>query len=170
VLHHVVLSQGAEEQCGWGERQKLRELVGQQTQHLSQICRRCAAELDGDVLRQCEELEAEHRDPSVVDIFRYFNVMREGRSEGNMGSHYDPGLFTLKPVSKVPGLDVLDRETGEWVDVEAVATPGQDLLLFCGETLEMLTEGEFKATSHRVHTEGQERFSMVYEMRSHHVC
>ena len=38
------------------------------------------------------------------------------------------------------------------------------------QTLEMLTNEDFKAASHRVHSEGQKRFSMVYEMRSHHVA
>lgn len=163
-------SQGAEEQCGWGERHELRELVNRHTQHLSHVCRMCVDAVGRGVLRQCEDLEAEHGDPSVVDIFQYFNVLREGRPEGNMGSHFDPGLLTLKPVSPVPGLDVLDAGSGRWIDLEAVATPMQDLLIFSGETLEALTEGEFKATSHRVHTEGHERLSIVYEMRSHHTA
>ena len=139
------------------------------TEHLSRICRRCIEQVSADILEQCEKLNADHGDPSVMDIFRYYNILQAGRPEGNMGSHFDPGLLTLKPVSKVPGLDVLDRVTGEWVDAESIATPGKCLLLFVGETLELLTEGNFKACSHRVHTETHHRLSVVYEMRSHHV-
>ena len=62
---------------------------------------------------------------------------------------------------------------GTWTNVEnsvteASKTPGRQLLMFCGETLQLLTDGEFKATSHRVHTESAERLSIVYEMRTHH--
>ena len=106
--------------------------MSQQTRHLAQVCRLCVAAVGREALQQCEELEAEHGDPSVMDIFRYFNVLQEGRPEGNMGSHFDPGLFTLKPVSRVPGLDVLDAANGRWINVEAAATPGQDLLMFSG--------------------------------------
>ena len=87
-----------------------------------------------------------------------------------MGAHFNPGLLTLKAVSHVAGLDVLDHESGTWLNVESAANPTEDLLIFTGETLELVTEGEYKACSHRGHSEGEARVSVVYEMRSHHVC
>lgn len=75
----------------------------------------------------------EFGDPSVLDLFWYFNQHQRQGDEGNMGdhlgeiarakSHYgcpDPGFVTIKACSDVAGLQVFDVAAEEWIDVEEV--------------------------------------------------
>ena len=109
-------------------------------------------------------------DPSVLDLFFYRN---DSTSDGeNMSSHSDPGLLTITPCSAVPGLEVQDAATGEWVDAETAeisGVSGKDgdhaLLVFAGDSLEELGL-RCTATAHRVRRADEPRLSLVYEMRS----
>src|SRR5882757_5391288 len=66
----------------------------------------------------------------------------------------DPDTFTLlKPTA--PGLEVMNG-AGEWIDVPPV--PGT-FVVNIGDMLELWTNGEFVATSHRVRRVGEERYS-----------
>ncbi len=80
-------------------------------------------------------------DPDVVD------------GEG-IGAHTDYECFTLlKPTA--PGLEVMNG-AGEWIDVPPV--PGT-FVVNIGDLLELWTNGEFVATSHRVRKVAEERYS-----------
>lgn len=71
-----------------------------------------------------------------------------------IGAHTDYEAFTLlRPTA--PGLEVLNGD-GEWIDV-----PFREdaLILNTGDLLEILTNGEFVATSHRVRKVAEERYS-----------
>ena len=83
-----------------------------------------------------------------------------------MRTHTDPGLLTATAVSATPGLEVLDGESGEWVDAEAVCAAG-DVVLMCGEALEVMTRGRFRACAHRVRHAPTPRISVVFELRLH---
>ena len=71
-----------------------------------------------------------------------------------IGSHTDYECLTLL-YSTAPGLEVLNS-AGVWVD--APPLPGA-LVVNIGDMMEIWTNGEFVATSHRVRPVKQERFS-----------
>lgn len=71
-----------------------------------------------------------------------------------IGAHTDYEVFTILH-STAPGLEVLNG-AGEWIDVPPV--PGA-YVINLGDMMELLTNGEFIATSHRVRRVQQERYS-----------
>ena len=83
-----------------------------------------------------------------------------------MRTHTDPGLLTATAMSATPGLEVLDGESGEWVDAEVACAAG-DVVLMCGEALEVMTRGRFRACAHRVRHAPTPRISVVFELRLH---
>ena len=106
---------------------------------------------------------AESGDLSVFDTFLYPNMEA---STINMRAHTDPGLLTLKLSSSTPGLEVRDRRTGCWVDVEALCEPSEDCIVFCGEALQLSSAGRYEAALHRVrHASAGARVSCVFELR-----
>jgi isopenicillin N synthase-like dioxygenase len=71
-----------------------------------------------------------------------------------IGAHTDYECFTLlKPTA--PGLEVLNGD-GRWIEVAPV--PGT-FVVNIGDLLELWTNGEFVATSHRVRRVAEERYS-----------
>ncbi|EAU53701.1 isopenicillin N synthase family dioxygenase [Mariprofundus ferrooxydans] len=71
-----------------------------------------------------------------------------------IGSHTDYECFTLLYPTR-PGLQVLS-DAGAWVDVPLI--PGS-FVINIGDMLEVLSNGRFVSTSHRVISHGVERFS-----------
>ena len=100
-------------------------------------------------------------DPSVLDAFLYPH--RDAASL-LMRSHADPGLLTLTLASDPPGLEILDRDTGRWTAVEALCACG-DLIVLCGEALELVSGGRYCAAPHRVASAPRPRLSVVFELR-----
>ncbi|MDR3660787.1 MAG: 2-oxoglutarate and iron-dependent oxygenase domain-containing protein [Mycobacterium sp.] len=71
-----------------------------------------------------------------------------------IGAHTDYECFTLlKPTA--PGLEVLNGD-GQWIDVPPI--PGT-FVVNIGDMLELWTNGEYIATSHRVRKVKEERYS-----------
>jgi isopenicillin N synthase-like dioxygenase len=71
-----------------------------------------------------------------------------------IGAHTDYECFTLlKPTA--PGLEVLNG-AGEWIDVPPMP---DTFVVNIGDMLELWTNGEFVATSHRVRKVKEERYS-----------
>jgi isopenicillin N synthase-like dioxygenase len=71
-----------------------------------------------------------------------------------IGAHTDYECFTLlKPTA--PGLEVLNG-AGEWIDVPPLP---DTFVVNIGDMLELWTNGEFVATSHRVRKVKEERYS-----------
>ena len=71
-----------------------------------------------------------------------------------IGAHTDYECFTLlKPTA--PGLEVLNG-AGDWIDVPPVP---DTFVVNIGDMLELWTNGEFVATSHRVRKVAEERYS-----------
>jgi isopenicillin N synthase-like dioxygenase len=77
-------------------------------------------------------------------------------AEGRLGvsAHSDYECFTLLKTTG-PGLEVLNG-AGEWIDVPPI--PGT-FIVNIGDMLELWTNGEFIATSHRVRNVTEERYS-----------
>lgn len=71
-----------------------------------------------------------------------------------IGAHTDYELFTLL-LSRTPGLEVLNS-AGDWIDAPPI--PGA-IVVNVGDMLEVLSNGTFVATSHRVRKVKEERYS-----------
>jgi isopenicillin N synthase-like dioxygenase len=91
--------------------------------------------------------------PSQLRLVHY--PYDAGAADGQgIGAHTDYECFTLlKPTA--PGLEVLNGD-GRWVGVTPV--PGT-FVVNIGDMLELWTNGEFVATSHRVRRVAEERYS-----------
>jgi isopenicillin N synthase-like dioxygenase len=91
--------------------------------------------------------------PSQLRLIHYPYNPDVTDGEG-IGAHTDYECFTLlKPTA--PGLEVMNG-AGEWIDVPPV--PGT-FVVNIGDMLELWTNGEFVATSHRVRKVAEERYS-----------
>lgn len=62
-------------------------------------------------------------------------------------AHEDINLLTVLPASTQPGLELLDRSTGEW---RAIVTPPDVMICDTGDIMQRLTSGRLPATTHRV--------------------
>jgi isopenicillin N synthase-like dioxygenase len=91
--------------------------------------------------------------PSQLRLIHYPYNPAAGEAMG-IGSHTDYECLTLL-YSTAPGLEVLNSE-GRWIDAPPV--PGA-LVINIGDMMEIWTNGEFVATSHRVRPVKEERFS-----------
>ena len=85
------------------------------------------------------------------------------------GAHTDYGLFTLLATDSVPGLQVFDSETNEWIPVRP---PREDMfVLNVGDLMQFWSDGAFKSTKHRVVMDGdRERYSMAFFVEPNHAC
>ncbi|MFH3478791.1 isopenicillin N synthase family dioxygenase [Xanthobacter variabilis] len=93
------------------------------------------------------------RPPSQLRMIHYpFNP--EAKDVVGIGAHTDYELFTLLHAT-TPGLEVLNG-AGVWIDAPPV--PGA-YVVNIGDMLEILTNGAFIATSHRVRKVSEERYS-----------
>jgi isopenicillin N synthase-like dioxygenase len=94
--------------------------------------------------------------PSQLRLIHYpFDAGRSDRP--GIGSHTDYELFTLL-LPTAPGLEAMNSG-GEWIDVPPM--PGA-FVVNIGDMLEVLSNGTFTATSHRVRSVTQERYSFPF--------
>jgi len=100
-------------------------------------------------------------DQSVFDVFLYGN---ESERKENMCSHTDPGLFTVKPLSTVEGLEIFDQSCNCWISLEP-ATSSPAIVVFGCDMLRELSNDKYNAVSHKVLTSTKPRLSLVYELR-----
>lgn len=91
--------------------------------------------------------------PSQLRLIHYPYNPEAGDAMG-IGSHTDYECVTLLR-STAPGLEVLNS-AGQWIDAPPV--PGA-LIINIGDMMEVWTNGEFVATSHRVRPVKEERYS-----------
>ena len=92
--------------------------------------------------------------PSQLRLIHYpFNADATQDSPG-IGAHTDYECFTIL-LPTAPGLEVLNG-AGEWIDVPLIENA---FVINIGDMLEILSNGEFVATAHRVRKVQQERYS-----------
>ena len=95
--------------------------------------------------------------PAKLRLIHYpFN--EEVIDRPGIGAHTDYECFTML-LPDQPGLEVLN-EDGVWVDAPPVIIDGEEAFIInIGDMLEVLTAGQFVATSHRVRKVAHERYS-----------
>lgn len=94
-----------------------------------------------------------HKPPSQLRLIHYpFNP--EAVDSPGIGAHTDYECFTLLRVTG-PGLEIMN-EKGIWIDAPPVENA---YVVNIGDMLELWTNGEFVATSHRVRRVCEERYS-----------
>lgn len=92
--------------------------------------------------------------PSQLRLIHYpFNANTPADRSG-IGAHTDYECFTIL-LPTAPGLEVLNG-AGEWIDVPLVKGA---FVINIGDMLEVLSNGTYVATSHRVRKVAQERYS-----------
>lgn len=93
------------------------------------------------------------RPPSKLRLIHY-PYDGEAQDALGIGAHTDYECFTILHATQ-PGLEVMN-EDGEWIDAPPV--PGA-FVVNIGDMLEVMTNGAFVATAHRVRTVREERYS-----------
>lgn len=157
---------------------------------LAALCVDLLGSVDADAAEAWRAEATERGDPSVCDAFSYPALPPEAaeRAETSeqrvaMSGHLDPGWFTVKQGSLDGGLEVFDRTTEAWVNVEEAAfhapggpptQPGDAeglaegvVVIFAGERLETWTEGGIPAVPHRALSCRRDRLSFIFELRDH---
>lgn len=95
-----------------------------------------------------------NRPPSQLRLIHYpYNPDLPTDAPG-LGAHTDYECFTIL-LPTAPGLEVMNG-AGEWIDVPVVEDA---FVINIGDMLEILTNGEFVATSHRVRKVAEERYA-----------
>lgn len=93
--------------------------------------------------------------PSQLRLIHYpFDAAAEDRP--GIGAHTDYECFTLL-FATAPGLQILD-EQGQWMDVPLI---DGTMIMNIGDMMEILSNGRFLATRHRVKKVRQERYSFA---------
>ena len=178
VQLHLLADERALQMVPWGPSQRgVRDAAEKASRALHTLSTRLLGASDAagarlETLRAAQAIEL--GDPSVLDALLYPARESEGDGEEMVGmrEHTDPGLLTLTLASDVPALQVRDRATGAWRDVEACAVPGAECIVLCGEALQFATGGRYRATPHRVVCAADQeaaRLSTVFELRVHDV-
>jgi len=84
-----------------------------------------------------------------------------------LGIHQDTGILTFIRSAKQPGLQILDRNSGDYFTSEEKFEPEKHLFCIMGQKIQLLAKQEkiFEATYHRVLFDPTvERFSLLYFM------
>jgi isopenicillin N synthase-like dioxygenase len=96
------------------------------------------------------------RPPSQLRLIHYPYDPLALDQEG-IGAHTDYEFFTILQVT-APGLEVRNG-AGEWIDAPPLAG---GFVVNIGDMLEVWTNGEFRATAHRVRKVAEERYSFPF--------
>jgi isopenicillin N synthase-like dioxygenase len=152
--------QGAKSDCPllgptlWPDDAKFKRTVSQYYQHLRGIsqqifqCFALALGVNEDFF-DAKITEA----PSQLRLIHYPYNPEVKDAEG-IGAHTDYECFTLL-LPTAPGLQVLNKQ-GEWIDIPLIENT---LVMNIGDMMEILSNGKYLATKHRVKKVCEERYS-----------
>ncbi|MFW1945638.1 isopenicillin N synthase family dioxygenase [Acinetobacter guillouiae] len=94
--------------------------------------------------------------PSQLRLIHY-PYHPEIQDKEGIGAHTDYECFTLL-LPTAPGLQVLDK-TGQWIDIPLLENT---LVMNIGDMMEILSNGQYLATKHRVKKVAEERYSFPF--------
>ncbi len=95
--------------------------------------------------------------PSQLRLLHYFEDPLANESNIGIAAHTDYEFFTIL-LPTAPGLQVVNGQ-GDWIDVPVKTNC---FVVNIGDMVEKLTNGAYKATSHRVQQVKEERFSFPF--------
>ncbi len=96
------------------------------------------------------------RPPSILRVLHYIeNDFPQDDVNWGISAHTDYEAFTILYASS-PGLQVMNADGG-WIDAPPIEGA---YVINIGDVIELLSNGAFQATSHRVLNIGQERYSI----------
>lgn len=95
--------------------------------------------------------------PSQLRLIHYPYNAEAAENRPGIGAHTDYECFTIL-LPTAPGLEVLNG-AGEWIDVPIVDNA---FVINIGDMLEIISNGQFVATSHRVRKVAEERYSFPF--------
>lgn len=91
--------------------------------------------------------------PSQLRLIHY-PFQADAQDRPGIGAHTDYECFTLL-LATAPGLQVMDKQ-GEWIDVPLIEGT---MIMNIGDMMEILSNGRYLATRHRVKKVREERYS-----------
>jgi isopenicillin N synthase-like dioxygenase len=95
--------------------------------------------------------------PSQLRLIHYFDNPNAKETDSGIGAHTDYEFFTvLLPTS--PGLQVLNG-ADEWINVPLL---DDCFVINIGDMMELVTNGQYTATSHRVRQVKEERYAFPF--------
>ncbi len=95
--------------------------------------------------------------PSQLRLLHYFDNPNAKENDSGIGAHTDYEFFTIL-LPTAPGLQVLNGQ-GEWI---AVPVMENSFVLNIGDMMELVSNGQYIATSHRVQQVKEERYSFPF--------
>ena len=106
-----------------------------------------------------EDTFTEHltQPPSQLRLIHYFDNPNAKETDSGIGAHTDYEFFTVL-LPTAPGLQVLNG-ANQWINVPLVA---DCFVINIGDMMELVTNGQYVATSHRVRQVKQERYSFPF--------
>ncbi len=95
--------------------------------------------------------------PSQLRILHYFDNPEAKEDDSGIGAHTDYEFFTIL-LPTAPGLQVLNG-ANEWINVPLI---DDCFVINIGDMMEVVTNGKYVATSHRVRQVQQERYAFPF--------
>ncbi|OWB55044.1 hypothetical protein B5S28_g907 [[Candida] boidinii] len=97
---------------------------------------------------------------AIVRLLHYPKKDFVSESDRGIGAHTDFGAITLLLQGEVSGLQVMEEETGEWIDIP----PNQGAYVVnLGDMMQMWSNDKYHSNIHRVmNIPGKERFSIPF--------
>lgn len=101
-------------------------------------------------------------DPVSTLRITHYPVLSAAADEYSIAPHFDSSFMTILAQNKVPGLQILDYHTNQWLDVGVIE---DTFIVNIGEALRRFTNGLFLATPHRAYNvSGRDRYAIPYFM------
>lgn len=98
-----------------------------------------------------------NRPPSQLRLIHYFDNPEATETDSGIGAHTDYEFFTIL-LPTAPGLQVLNG-ANEWIDVPLL---DDCFVINIGDMMEVVSGGQYIATSHRVRQVKQERYAFPF--------
>ncbi|WP_166171742.1 isopenicillin N synthase family oxygenase [Acinetobacter sp. SA01] len=138
----------------WPEDPNFKAVVSQYYSHLREISQQIFAAFALALGVREDFFERKITDaPSQLRLIHYPYNPEVTDAEG-IGAHTDYECFTLL-LPTAPGLQVLNK-AGEWIDIPLIENT---LVMNIGDMMEILSNGQYLATKHRVKKVSEERYS-----------
>lgn len=98
-----------------------------------------------------------HNPPSQLRLIHYFDNPNAKEDDSGIGAHTDYEFFTIL-LPTAPGLQVLNG-ANEWINVPLL---DGCFVINIGDMMEVVSSGQYVATSHRVRQVKQERYAFPF--------